>query len=95
MNEVELLNWARGPGLSYATLIMVFGLTLRVIEILSLGRAPELAKVRDSGVKDGLNKVGKNYAGVTGDKTFDKYGDVAGTFSVWTFKGGQIVPYQK
>ena len=57
MNEVELLNWARGPGLSYATLIMVFGLTLRVIEILSLGRAPELAKVRSSGVKEGFMTI--------------------------------------
>lgn len=53
MNEVELLNWARGPGLAYATAIMFFGLTLRVIEILSLGRPSELAEVRDSGVRDG------------------------------------------
>lgn len=53
MNEVELLNWARGPGLTYATIIMVFGLTLRVIEILSLGRPKELADVRDSGTRDG------------------------------------------
>jgi len=54
MNEVELLNWARGPGLAYATVIMVFGLTLRVIEVLSLGRPRELAKVRSSGVKEGF-----------------------------------------
>jgi len=53
MNEVELLNWARGPGLAYATVLMVFGLTIRVIEILSLGRPKELAEVRDSGTRDG------------------------------------------
>ena len=53
MNEIELLNWARGPGLFYATIFMVFGLTLRVFEILSLGRPKELAEVRDSGVRDG------------------------------------------
>lgn len=53
MNEVELLNWARGPGLAYATAIMFFGLTLRVIEILSLGRPKELAEVRASGTRDG------------------------------------------
>ncbi len=53
MNEVELLNWARGPGLMYATIIMVFGLTLRIFEILSLGRPKELAEIRDSGVRDG------------------------------------------
>ena len=57
MNEVELLNWARGPGLAYATVIMIFGLTLRVIEVLSLGRPRELAKVRTSGVKEGLITV--------------------------------------
>jgi len=57
MNEVELLNWARGPGLAYATVIMVFGLTLRVIEILSLGRPQELAEVRTSGVEDGLKLI--------------------------------------
>jgi nitrate reductase gamma subunit len=53
MNEVELLNWARGPGLSYATVIMVFGLTLRIIEILSLGRPIEQAEVRANGSRDG------------------------------------------
>lgn len=57
MNEVELLNWARGPGLTYATIIMVVGLTLRVIEILSLGRPAELAEVRDSGVKNGWKTI--------------------------------------
>ncbi len=53
MNEIELLTWARGPGLFWATVIMFFGLTLRLFEILSLGRPKELAEVRDSGVRDG------------------------------------------
>ena len=57
MNEVELLNWARGPGLAYATVFMVFGLTLRVLEILSLGRPKEYAKVRSSGVKEGFATI--------------------------------------
>jgi len=57
MNEIELLNWARGPGLAYATVIMVFGLTLRVIEILSLGRPQEIAEVRSSGVKEGWKTI--------------------------------------
>lgn len=57
MNEVELLNWARGPGLTYATIIMVFGLTLRVLEILSLGRPKELAETRASGTEDGLKMI--------------------------------------
>lgn len=57
MNEVELLNWARGPGLTYATVFMVLGLTLRVLEILSLGRPEELAEVRSSGTEDGLKMI--------------------------------------
>lgn len=59
MNEVELLNWARGPGLTYATVIMVFGLSLRIFEILSLGRSKELAEVRSSGTEDGLKMIFK------------------------------------
>jgi len=59
MNEVELLNWARGPGLAYAIIIMVAGLTLRVFEIVSLGRPKELAKVRSSGTSDGLMMIAK------------------------------------
>ncbi len=59
MNEVELLNWARGPGLFYATVIMVFGITLRVFEILALGRPNELAETRASGVEDGLKLIVK------------------------------------
>lgn len=57
MNEVELLNWARGPGLAYATVFMVFGLTLRIFEILSLGRPEELADVRSSGTADGWKMI--------------------------------------
>jgi len=57
MNEIELLNWARGPGLTYATIFMVFGLTLRVIEILAMGRDKELAEVRASGVANGWRMI--------------------------------------
>lgn len=41
----------------YATIFMVFGLTLRVFEILSLGRPKELAETRDSGVRDGWKNI--------------------------------------
>ena len=57
MNEIELLNWARGPGLTYATIFMVFGLTLRVIEIIALGRPKELAEVRSNGVANGFRMI--------------------------------------
>ena len=57
MNEIELLNWARGPGLTYATIFMVFGLTLRVIEILAMGRQKELAELRSNGVANGWKMI--------------------------------------
>jgi branched-chain amino acid transport system substrate-binding protein len=60
-----------------------------------VAKAIEVGGYSGPGIKDGLRKVGKNYAGVTGDKTFDQHGDVAGTFEVWTIKGGKIVPYKK
>lgn len=59
MNEVELLNWARSTGLTYATIFMVLGLTLRVFEILSLKRPGELAEVRSDGVRDGWMMIFK------------------------------------
>jgi hypothetical protein len=57
MNEVELLNWARGPGLTYATVFMFLGLTLRVLEVLSLGRPRELAELRSSGTEEGMKTI--------------------------------------
>ncbi len=60
-----------------------------------VAKAIEVGGYTGPGIKDGLKKVGKNYPGVTGEKTFDLYGDVAGTFSGWTIKGGKIVPYVK
>lgn len=41
----------------YATIFMVFGLTLRIFEILSLGRPEDLAELRDSGVRDGWKNI--------------------------------------
>lgn len=46
MNEMALLNWARGPGLQIATLVMVAGLVLRLIETWSLGRTKDISPVR-------------------------------------------------
>jgi ABC-type branched-subunit amino acid transport system substrate-binding protein len=60
-----------------------------------VAKAIETGGYTGPGIKDGLNTVGRNYAGVTGDKTFDQYGDVAGTFEVWTIKKEKIIPYKK
>lgn len=60
-----------------------------------VAKAIEVGGYTGPGIKEGLRKVGINYPGITGDKTFDEHGDVGGTFSVWTIKGGKIVPYIK
>jgi len=46
MSATELLLWARGPGLGIAIAIFLFGMTLRLIEIYSLGRKRDLSTPR-------------------------------------------------
>jgi nitrate reductase gamma subunit len=43
---MELLLWARGPGLAIAVAVFLFGMMLRLIEIYSLGRKRDLAVPR-------------------------------------------------
>ena len=47
MTCLELLTWARGPGLALALAIGLFGIVLRIVEIQSLGRKTDLAKARE------------------------------------------------
>lgn len=54
---MDVLLWARGPGFVIATAILLFGLTLRLAEILFLGRRPDLAPPRGSAVLGGLKVV--------------------------------------
>ncbi len=57
MEVNELLIWARGPGFELALAIFVFGVLLRLFEILSLGRKPDLSAPRDSGISGGLRTI--------------------------------------
>ncbi|HEX8962338.1 MAG TPA: hypothetical protein VF801_04985 [Rhodocyclaceae bacterium] len=47
MTCLEILTWARGPGLALALAVGVFGVLLRIIEIQALGRKPDFATPRD------------------------------------------------
>jgi hypothetical protein len=38
-------------------------------------------------------KISQGYIGVTGDKSFDKNGDVGATYGRWTVKDGKIATY--
>lgn len=46
MSALELLTWARGSGLALALGLCLFGIILRLFEILSLGRKTDLAPAR-------------------------------------------------
>jgi len=57
MSEAELLIWIRGPALQAATVIFLLGVVVRVLEILVLGRKPDLAEPRGSAVAGGLRTL--------------------------------------
>lgn len=57
MNEMELLNWARGPGLQIAGTLCIVGLLVRLGEIFLLGRKTDLSVPRQGGTLPGLRTV--------------------------------------
>lgn len=57
MTEIELLSWARGPGLQIATIIFVAGVVIRLFEILMLGRNANLAEPKGSEMSSGLKTI--------------------------------------
>jgi nitrate reductase gamma subunit len=57
MTEIELLSWARGPGLQIATIIFVAGVVIRVFEILMLGRKANLAEAKGQEMSSGLRTM--------------------------------------
>lgn len=57
MSEIELLEWARGPGFQIATVILVAGVIIRVFEILLLGRKANLAEAKGSEMAGGMRTI--------------------------------------
>ena len=57
MNSAEFLLWVRGDGLQIAVVIFLFGMVLRLFEILLLGHKKNLAAVRSSGIKEGFRTI--------------------------------------
>lgn len=45
-SDLELLQWARGPGFVIAISVFLFGVVLRLFEVLALGRKPDLSEAR-------------------------------------------------
>ncbi len=57
MNEIELLNWVRGPGLNIAVAVFLLGTIWRLFEIYSLGRKKDLSAPRHAAGASGLHTV--------------------------------------
>jgi nitrate reductase gamma subunit len=57
MTEIEFLSWVRGPGFQIASVIFVFGVIVRLFEILMLGRKANLAEANGSEMTGGLKTI--------------------------------------
>jgi nitrate reductase gamma subunit len=57
MSEIDFLNWVRGPGFQIATVILVAGVVIRILEILLLGRKTNLAEAKGSEMSSGLKTI--------------------------------------
>jgi nitrate reductase gamma subunit len=57
MTSIEFLAWVRGPAFQIATVIFVVGVLIRLLEIVMLGRKPNLAEPRGSATAGGLRTI--------------------------------------
>ena len=57
MTSIEFLAWVRGPAFQIATVIFVVGVLIRLLEIVMLGRKPNLAEPRGSAAAGGLRTI--------------------------------------
>lgn len=57
MNEVDFLNWVRGPGLNIAIGVFLLGVIWRLFEIYSLGRKSDLSAPRHESGASGWHTV--------------------------------------
>jgi nitrate reductase gamma subunit len=57
MDHLQLLTWARGPGLDLALGVLVLGVIWRLIEIYGIGRKKDLSAPRDVAGASGWNTI--------------------------------------
>lgn len=57
MDANELLALARGPAFDIALTVFVIGMLLRLLEVLALGRKPDLSAPRGSGAQGAMRTV--------------------------------------
>ena len=61
MSDVLFLQWVKGPLFSMAVMIFVIGIVLRFAEILSLGRAKNLAVPKSNPSLGGWREIGRRF----------------------------------
>jgi len=57
MTAEAFLAWTRGPGMQVALGIFFLGITIRIVEMLMIGRKPDLAVARKSGTAAGWRTI--------------------------------------
>ncbi|MFK5985256.1 MAG: hypothetical protein QM479_07500, partial [Pseudomonadota bacterium] len=56
-NSMEFLMWVKGPAFDFALFIFICGITIRILEIVILGRKQDLAAARSSQEMGGLRNI--------------------------------------
>jgi nitrate reductase gamma subunit len=87
MSDVEFMLWVRGPGFTIATVIMCVGILVRVMEILLLGRKPDLAEARGSALAGGFGTLFRRMLPDAGTFRRSSYTVITG----WVFHVGLFV----
>lgn len=80
-DAAELLLWARGPGFVLAVTIFIFGIVLRLFEVLALGRKKDLATPRSSSPGSGWRTIIS--------RSYNSFGEIAPRTAI-TFVAGYI-----
>jgi nitrate reductase gamma subunit len=59
MNEIEVLNWLRGPGLQISVAVLVLGLIFRTLQNVMMGMGKDLAEPKGSYFGPGLATIAR------------------------------------
>jgi nitrate reductase gamma subunit len=78
MTEIEFLSWVRGTGFQIASMIFVFGLIVRLLGILMLGRKANLAEANGSEMSGGLRTIVTRFMPETDSMKRSRFTIVAG-----------------
>jgi nitrate reductase gamma subunit len=78
MTEIEFLSWVRGTGFQIASAIFVFGVIVRLLGILMLGRKANLAEANGSEMAGGLRTVATRFIPKTDSMQRSRFTIIAG-----------------